>query len=167
MRTVAATLKFGESVHVHAGSRVLGEKAGISFHFSVSVFGLIRGTGLQELQESDDAGLVLLSHQREQVRDLIVDELKEPIVMIQHRFESARAVVVEIGRRVFDAPERWDLEVKEIVWIARDQRPTRIRKDEHCRRAIRQCKFEGLILVRAGGFENEVAVSVKRLVQVT
>src|SRR5206468_2153447 len=60
-----------------------------------------------------------------------------------------------------------DFEVKGISNIACNQCLTRIGPHNNLGRTVRQGEFEGLVLVRTGRLEDEIAVRVKSLVQVT
>src|SRR5678815_3468720 len=119
---------------------------------------------LKEFEKCDDVGLFLLCHNGEQLRALIVDKFKEPLIMMEDILKRARAVVVEIGRGILNAPEGRDLKVEQIIEISGDERSARIGNGKDGRRAVRQGEFKGLVRVRAGRFEEEVPVGVNGIV---
>jgi hypothetical protein len=64
------------------------------------------------------------------------DQLEESLVVVEDLFKCPRAIVVEIRGLVFDAPERRDFEIENLVGVARDSRPPQVRGNEHERRTV-------------------------------
>ena len=121
----------------------------------------VRGQSSEQFYEGNDVDFVLGCEQDEVGG--IIHEFEETLIVVDHFFQGAGAVVVEVRSRILDAPEGLDFEEEDVGRIASNGGAAQVRSGDIEEGAVGEREPEGLIHIRVSGIEDKVAVGIKGL----